>query len=244
MTSPGETPKPSILLVTMPKSGSIFLRESLARGLAMERMSLGNGYTLEDQVHFIALKHFVLGQCISQNHFSPSPLNVQLLQNMIDRWVVHIRDPRQAIWSWIKHLDIFKSEGREETFLWFYPTLPEEYFQYTLDKKIDWQIENHFPGILTWLRGWLKVCDSENRNVLLTTYDEIIEDSMSLVLRILEFYEIDRSDFNPVPIQLNRDVHFRSGDPTEWRSHFSKRQVASCRAIMPDYLFDRFGWPK
>lgn len=237
-----QAPLPGILINTMPKSGSVYIHKHLGQALGMPFSNLGNGYTLADQVHYWNAKSFAAGSSIAQNHFEPSDINVQILDRVIGRWVLHIRDPRQALLSWVHHLDLLKAEGRDDALLWVVPAAPSGYFERSLADKIDWNIAHYFSALVAWLLGWLKVYDRGRFNILLTSYDELITDERRLFDRILDFHGIPRQRFQFTPLPKDRDVHFRKGDPEEWRSVFSGPQIDACNAHLPDGLLDRFGW--
>ena len=235
-------PLSSILINTMPKSGSVYIHKHLGQALGMPFSNLGNGYTLADQVQYWSAKSFIGSSSISQNHFEPSDINVQILDRVVGRWILHIRDPRQALLSWVHHLDLLKAENREDALLWVTPTPPPGYFELELSEKIGWNIVHYYPDLVDWLRGWLKVYDRGRFNILLTTYDELIADERRLFDRILDFHGIPRQRFQFMPLPKDRDVHFRKGDPDEWRSVYSPSQIEACNAHLPDHLLERFGW--
>lgn len=233
---------PSILINTMPKSGSVYIHKHLGQALGMPFSNLGNGYTLADQVQYWSAKSFIGTSSIAQNHFEPSDINVQILDRLVGRWILHIRDPRQALLSWVHHLDLLKAENREDALLWVTPTPPPGYFDLDLTDKIGWNIVHYFPALVDWLRGWLKVYDRGRFNILLTTYDELITDEHRLFGRILDFHGIARQRFQFTPLPKDRGVHFRKGDPDEWRSVYTPPQIEACNALLPDQLLERFGW--
>ena len=233
---------PSILINTMPKSGSVYLTTALAAGLRLERADIGNGYTLDDQINYWAAKRFAGTGKIAQNHFAPSAINVQIMNAVFGRWVVHVRDPRQALLSWVHHVDLFLAEGRQDFLLWFAPTIPAGYADLDLSRKLDWNIKHYYPGLVGWLNGWLKILDSGSYDILLTRHDELVSDEAGLCHRILEFYGVKRDYFIFSPPCKDRSTHFRRGDPDEWREVLSRKQIKSCNRRLPPDLLARFGW--
>jgi hypothetical protein len=93
----------SILLNTMPKSGSVYVLKSLAKILRLRAMYIGNQYGLIDQIDVKDALTFSGGGFVSQNHLAPSAENLQILQHFKLKMVLHLRDPRQALLSWIHY---------------------------------------------------------------------------------------------------------------------------------------------
>ena len=83
----------SILLNTMPKSGSVYVCKSLAKILALRTMYIGNQYGLIDQIDVKDALTFSGGGFVSQNHLAPSAENLQILQHFKLKMVLHLRDP-------------------------------------------------------------------------------------------------------------------------------------------------------
>ena len=69
----------SILLNTMPKSGSVYVLKSLAKILRLRAMYIGNQYGLIDQIDVHDALTFGGGGFVSQNHLAPSPENLQMI---------------------------------------------------------------------------------------------------------------------------------------------------------------------
>ena len=153
---------PSILFVSMPKSGTVFTRSMLARGLSLEQeLSIGVAYFPHDLVEIPKLMSFCKGGKVATTHFDPSPHNFQLLKPFINRWVLHIRDPRSVVLSWVHHMNRLYSEREngEHQALRVYPTPPEAYYHWLFRIQVDWTIENFLPSVVSWLRSWLAIYD-------------------------------------------------------------------------------------
>jgi hypothetical protein len=76
-------------------------RSSLATILELSHMQIGNGYALIDQIDPQDALTFSGGGFVSQNHLAPSPENLQILQYLGLKMILHLRDPRQALLSWV-----------------------------------------------------------------------------------------------------------------------------------------------
>jgi hypothetical protein len=231
-----------ILLNTMPKSGSIYVARSLQKILGLDFMYLGNGYNLIDQIALQAARKFCDGGYVSQNHFAASTENLQILEHFKLKMVLHLRDPRQALLSWVHHLDrITDCNDESEFLLYFTPRTPPGYFGLSLSRKLDWQIENCLPDLIAWTKRWLEIADRGTIPILITHQNDLRFNEKAFFDSILAFYQVSR-DYVPPNLPKTDETHFRRADPAEWRRTFSPEQAAQAASKIPDELRTRFSW--
>ena len=82
---------PGIILVTMPKSASVFLWTLLAKGLSAKQLSISNSYFPSDVVNHLRLRELASGNAVSQDHFPPSDMNLRFLKQSTSRIVLMVR---------------------------------------------------------------------------------------------------------------------------------------------------------
>jgi hypothetical protein len=236
-------PRQGILLNTMPKSGSIYVAMSLKQILGLDFMYLGNGYALIDQIGVQNTQTFSGGGFVSQNHLAPSPVNLQILQHFKLKMILHLRDPRQALLSWVHHLDwVTSCSDRSPLLLYFAPRTPPGYFEFSLSRKIDWQIENYLPQLIAWTEGWVEIADRGTLPILITHQNDLRSNEKAFFDAILVFYQFDLGYALPNLPKTRDGAHFRLADPTEWRRTFTPDQAARSTLEMPHSLRMRFGW--
>jgi hypothetical protein len=237
---------PSILVVTVPKSGTRFTNLMLSGGLALEPASVSFGYFPHYLVDIPKLPSFVEGGSVASAHFDPSPVNLQSLTYFVRKWVVHIRDPRSVTLSWVHHTNRLygeRSDGRYHH-LFVYPTPPEAYYGWPFCRQVDWNIEHFLPRVVAWTRSWLEIYDSRRYDILLTSFSELARDELGYIHKILEFYAIPHDLFcRPHVEKTLIHSHFRAGLEDEWRAAFSPDQIARATSMIGDDLIERFGWP-
>lgn len=232
-----------ILLNTMPKSGSLYAREGLARILGINTMYLGGRYALIDQIDLDKVSAFSRGGYVSQNHLAPSPENLQVLKHFKLKMVLQLRDPRQALLSWVYHLDyITRGNDGSAELLYFIPRTPSGYFKFSLSHKIDWQIANYLPNLIAWTKRWVEIADQGTIPILITHQDDLRCDERAFFAAILAFYQIEFDFELPSLPRTLDETHFRRADPDEWRRTFTPEQAARATAAIPDALQRRFGW--
>jgi hypothetical protein len=235
--------EPSILLNTMPKSGSVYVARSLAKILKLDIRCIGNQYALIDQINVPLARTISAGGYVSQNHLSPTAENLQIIEHFNLKMVLHLRDPRQALLSWIYHLDYVTSQNdMSELLLYFVPRPPFGYFELSLHDKIDWQIENYLPHLVSWVAAWLDVVDRRSFQILTTQQEDLRTAEKSFFDQILSFYGFDTNYVLPDLPRTLEDTHFRRADPMEWRSAFSADQAAKATSMIPTTIMKRFRW--
>jgi Sulfotransferase domain len=237
---------PSILVVTVPKSGTRFTNLTLSGGLGLEPTSVSFGYFPHYLVDIPKLPSFIEGGSVASAHFDPSPVNLQSLTHFVKKWVVHIRDPRSVTLSWVHHTNRIYSErgdGRYH-YLFVYPAPPEAYYGWPFGRQVDWNIEHFLPSVVAWTRSWLAIYDSRRYDILLTSFSELARDELGYIHKILDFYAIPPDLFRRPHVERTLlHSHFRAGLEDEWLSAFSPDQVAKATSIIGDDLIERFGWP-
>jgi len=236
---------PSILVVTIPKSGTVFTNQMLSRGLSLEPASVSFGYFPHYLIDIPKLLSFIPGGKVASAHFDASPVNLQSLTAFVQKWVLHIRDPRSVALSWVHHMNRLYGQRDNGKFhhLFVYPAPPEPYFSWSFCQQVDWTIEHFLPSVVAWTRLWLTVYDSRQYELLLTSFSELARDELAFIHKILDFYEIPHSLFRqPVIEKTVLGSHFRAGLEDEWTTAFTADQIAKANAQIGRDLIERFGW--
>ncbi|MEG4799126.1 tetratricopeptide repeat protein [Microcoleus sp. ARI1-B5] len=233
---------PCIFLNTLPKSGSQYVLEALSNGLNKPwmRIAAGGEIIRRDDIKLLADK-----MKLAHEHLPVSVMNLCLITEALDRLIVHVRDPRQAMLSWVHHLR--KTIAETEDVLSLMHIIPdaENYFSLSLTEQISWQIEKgHLSAVINFLEGWL---DAEADNsfypkILFTKYEDLADNSQVFFESILNFYEIKKARFTfPEPPQEGK-LHYRKGRKDEWREVFTPEQAQKASSMIPKGIFERFGW--
>ncbi|HTB64113.1 MAG TPA: sulfotransferase domain-containing protein [Opitutales bacterium] len=226
---------PLIMLNTLPKSGSIFLVESLRTGLNIPVKRVSAGYFPMDLADYRPLADAAEGNAVSQAHLDANPTNLQLLSDYSRRVVLHLRDPRQALLSWIHHVHGYANIGQLRESM-VTPVPPVSLFQSGLSAEIDWHLAHHFGNLLNWMERWLEHAESGNSPTLLIShFHDLRANPQTAIERILDFYGIPRQAYTPKDIPRTRETHFRKGELDEWREVFNSTQKQICADLMKGY---------
>ncbi len=238
---------PSILLNTLPKSGSVYLLSTLMHGLGLDRDRISGGYFPDDLIIRDLVESFTESPGVAQEHLPARRLNLVQLNNRVDRMLVHVRDPRQATLSWTHHINKLNSKNDLYALSVVMPTLPEDYFDRDLSQQIEWQIEHHLPLLVKWIEGWLKADQDATfkPKIKFTRYKDFHRNELEFIASILDFYGIAHQDFQHHGQSPKQgDAHYRQGRTDEWRQVFSADQIIKANAVVPDALLERFGWER
>jgi len=233
---------PGLLITTLPKSGTYFISDVLAKGLSIKPLIVSNQYFPYDTIRYYDLKKLAAGNAISQDHFDASPINLSHINTFFDRIVVHTRDPRQAMISWLHFISIWFSKEHADKQL-VYPPLPENYFDMPLASKIDWGIKNWLPLLIEWTEGWVKAAATEkNLKIKITRYEDFIANEAKFVDDLLHFFGVAPERFQRREIPLDEAHHFRKGETDEWRRVMTRKQIAEANRRIPRALAKQMGW--
>lgn len=236
---------PSIFLMTLPKSGSIYLLNMFQKGLGYLSFNVSPGYFPRDLADWQKVRVAARGGAAVQTHLDASPVNLQTLRFLVPRIQVHLRDPRQATLSMLHHLcRLWKQQYDMGPMLNVLPMPQKEFFSLPLEEQIDWMVEHYLPGCIQWISEWLAVSDGHvpGPKVLLTTFEQFLQDEDAFLDRTLEFFQVPRDRFVKPKKDAEMTIHFRQGTPDEWRRVYSPQQHAKAAALIPAEWKGRFGW--
>lgn len=237
---------PSVLLVTLPKSGSMFLQRSLAANMGLAHIDISPGYFPVDNIDLQSILEFRKGGYVATSHLNASPFNLNLLSRFCDRWVVHLRDPRAALLSWTHFRDRPDMAHDPKMQLRHFPQEPDTYFTMSFAEKIDWQIENYFPRMIEWIEGWAKIAADSGYSdrVVITNHEQIVGRDAEFIKDMARGLGIAMNGHAVKLPPNDRSTHFRTGSLDEWCAALTSTQIETASQMIPQHLMDRFGWIK
>lgn len=233
---------PSILLNAVPKSAGSHINHLLLRSLAFEEIDIALGLFPGDIIDYARLDAFCAGNKVAHHHLDASDINRRYILLRDLKAVIHTRDPRASLLSWVHHL---APAGHPEK-LPMLPLIapPPAFFAADLPSQIDWAIEHHLDVFVAWHAGWVAAQAELPGRLLFTSYEDFTADHAAVVDAIADFNEIPRDAVKLVDLPPNPGLNFRVGRVDEWRDVFTPDQQARSRARLPDDLMQRFGWPE
>jgi len=185
---------PPILIVAMPKSGSVYIQRALSRTLQIPVRHVGGSGMFGASFGVKEIDTFKQGNVISREHLQPRDYQMALLRQYgIDRLVFHARDPIEVIESWTRYIDRgLISHGAGFATLCCEQVVPEVYLTWPHQDRLHWQIENQLPRLVQWTADWLDLAKQETPIAIhVATYAQLASDAPDYLEKILAFYEID-----------------------------------------------------
>ena len=237
--------KQPIIINALLKSGSTYLQQNLIHGLRYKSETLP---FLTAKEWYVELPTDITKPAIlTKQHFVPTTSNIGLFKILADRIVIHVRDPRQVLISWVHHLKVARVMQDEIVFFDDINMTPEQFHALAFEQQVDLSIEHFLPRTVRWIKSWLAVKTAEEKKpyglkILLTTYDELIKNEQKLYNKIMAFYQIPTSQFKRKEFQKNDVVRFRKGDTQEWRTSLTAKQKQRVAELVPNSLLQQFNW--
>ncbi len=247
---------PSVFFVSLPKSGTVFTWYSLQdmTGLKMPDFHLLKGwfdynrgrdfscpdlYACGDYNTQLlipeGMKNFLQGYIFGA-HMQASYHNMRILKESgIEKITVLLRDPRDALVSWVHHLRKLGAPARNYHSKIYH--IPRAYYEWSLEDQFRYQIRSFLPTTVNWVEGWLDYYASADKEieVLFVYYDELKREPVRYIRRITDFHGLENVDFSKIVVPEEGKMHFRKGQHGQWREDFS----AADQLLVDDLVQDR-----
>ncbi len=267
-----------ILLIAAPKSGGTYLRNTLEKNLSLKYVRVTDGVFPKASIKLDKLEEFYLNHSISHTHANVDELNILALCKVVDKFIFHVRDPRNILVSWIHHFDNCNLPEHALSHIChlnfitqYFPYFGERYTSLSFDEKVELCSKLFYKDLLLWLEEWfiaLGIDFSQPRkriynlhslnytknhkyigvedfslDVLLTTHEDLVSSGNDNFFgRILDFYSIQKSDWQGITIDKNMNVNFRSGNVNSYVRELSYEQQKQLTDLIPAEWFSFFNW--
>ena len=220
---------PSMLIVTQPKSGSVSVSQIFNSGFNLP--SVCYSMVIHNVIDSWAVDYARGGACYG-THLIPSRAKVEQLKRAgIDKIIVHVRDPRQALVSFAHHVDRYSDQVPEWT---------ER--AGTVSARAS-QMIAEYKQFIDWISGWVNL--EKDISILFSTFEQYVANKEDFVERYLEFYNGDRKNFSyedALGQHQGVDYHFRLGSTDEWRKVLNPALIKQISAMLPNRLKVKFSW--
>jgi hypothetical protein len=233
---------PAIMFVAMMKSASGFIHDNIMRALDVPEIGLSAGTVPRDKVMPSAVRQLVKGGAIASSHMSADNLPV-LIANGVERLMLHFRDPRQVIVSWVHYMTGISDAEYRWSLSIFDPSVPLEFRDWGFQQRLDWAVRNYMPGQLQWLEDWMfAVYSGPPIPILVSKFEDFALDPRSFFDRISHFF--GNSAIRECPLRWQSAAamrNFRSGKLDEWRDVLTPSQISTFESRV-EPLAKHFGW--
>jgi hypothetical protein len=227
-----------LFIACVPKSASTFLKNLLVNLTGYRDLfTVYAAGQSEHEIYLPTLRELAHRDTVTQQHCRASDANVHLMQAFGIRPVVLVRNIFDSVMSLLD----FYNKGAFQTsyFRADWPLLDEE-------TKIDLLIENVIPWYFQFVASWDLVEKQKRLEVLWLTYEDLVADKPSSVLKVLKFYGLGASR-RGVEQRISeieseeRKIRFNKGITGRGRSGLNNRQQEQIRALKRYYPSTDFG---
>jgi hypothetical protein len=208
---------PSIIIISMPKSASAFLSNTIAQVLDAPVLRLSVGEGLESFPVPKWVQQTARGGAITHEHIEALPSQLETLRRSgLEGIWVQIRDPRDVAYSLLMMTRLMARPINSS---------PEEFFlKYT-------------ERLARWLDGWIAASESADQSLRIrfVTFEDVTRNLESTVLRMLDgrmTSEIGER-LRLFAAQPSLAPNFRNGRGGEWRDVFETVRKEAWKSI-PD----------
>jgi tetratricopeptide (TPR) repeat protein len=221
-----------LFIACVPKSASTFLKNLLVSVTGYRDLfTVYAAGQSEHEIYMPTIREFAQFDTVTQQHCRASDANVHLMQAFGIRPVVLVRNVFDSV---ISLLD-FYNRGAFQTsyFRADWPDLDEE-------TKIDLLIENLIPWYFQFVASWDLAEKQKRLEVHWLTYEDLIADKPSSVLKVLEFYGLGASH-RGVEQRIReieseeRKIRFNKGIKGRGSSGLSDQQKEQIRGLAKYY---------
>jgi hypothetical protein len=211
---------PSVLIVTVPKSGSLFLQNTMEAGLDAPHIGLSPIGLFADLIPS-RVRQFAQGGAVSVEHIFAEKEQLDILYAAgLTKFVFHFRDARQSALSMLHHtvdsLHIAAPQWMVEITRGKLSNTPGFFELVYLEQFRKWT---------AFLESWLEVIQTDTRfDIFVSTFETMTADEYGTVQRILDHFEVKKGVFNWSVLQKPKEEragHFRKGLQDEWRTVLS-----------------------
>lgn len=233
---------PSILMTTMPKSASESLWNILAAGLDFGQCHMTIGLFPHCCLVSSRLRELAKGGIVAKEHVLPIEANLAMIADAgIDKVLVHLRDPRQAVLSWAHFVknDVGMCMLAP---IWRQIVPPAAVLNGELNDVIDWCIDHYLPLLVDFAERWrqLAVSDATEMTIHCMTFERFVADRSAYLGKLLDIYDL--AAFNEAAIEQASTIYWRRGRVDEWRDVLSTDQRRRASEALPAALGGHFGW--
>lgn len=222
-----------VILATMHKSGTLFLREALRLSADLEFVTICNPGPMVQQIAANSLWDFLeTPRAQAGQHMPASNFNIEVLRQAgIKKATVTMRDPRDVVVSWWHYL--YKIQNDPRSLAWHHAMLvahgmlDPRYFELPRHEALSTLLETYLPRLLQWCDGWV----SETRiDVQIIRYEEMIQAETDTVASILQHHGVN---FDRVVLpEKSGTTNYRRGVPGSHRDEMTESQQERANSII------------
>jgi uncharacterized protein YukE len=227
---------PSILVVTLPRSGTVYIGSTLERTLGYQYGSqLFLGHLHKNVIVARVAREFKRGGTVCTTHMQPDNVNINALRRFgITKGILQTRDPRASLQSWIHFY------AKEKLHNLLDPHLDGVYSSMSDEEKFEHHFQEFYLPAVSWLSDWISCLEQNNDlEFLVLDYADLASNEQDFFNKILNFYNL-AAPLKAAP--RNDSTHFRTAPRIPWNEEFTADQIDRLNSAIPDPLWKKFAW--
>ena len=235
------------LFIALPRSASVYVFHALKNGLNIPAYGGVMGGAFPNfTICQEGLHNVIASRGISHTHLRASKTNLLEISERfkIRKILVHVRDPRQTILSWLEFLPRI-IEQYDPVQAKHY-NIPKNYLKFSQKKQLDWLVDNWYNVQVEWINEWVNVYKNHpwfKTQIHFSTFENLKKNQKVFFNNILDFYSIDKKNFEyPKKPEREGDRNFREGKTNTWKNELDKNQLKRLEKQTPEQLLNFFKW--
>lgn len=233
-----------VFVITMPKSASQWLRSRLEKALITSvKFPAGGNWThpcgqlLSDHHQ---LNNFERQGNLAIGHFAANDYNKALFEELANncdvKYILLLRDPRQAFLSWIKFLPSLMGYTKAAIYSVNKESMKTDDFENCY--------EQYYLKLVAFAEKWMEYLDKHDiaKRFLVLTQEQLANDSLAFNQQVANWLDIKEQDLLLGDRPQVDTLHFRKGLTSEWKKYFTIRQQEKLNSALPASLIKRMGW--
>jgi Sulfotransferase domain len=145
---------------------------------------------------------------------------------------VLVRDPRDATVSWTYHVRTLPPHLLH--FNSFMQHLPADYFKWTHQQQLSFQVTTFLPAAVNWIESWLDAAERSEHglSIQIIPFPMLRDDPLRMFEQIFAFHGIADYDLSRIKPPAVGERNFRDGSSGAWREEFSEEDRALAASLM------------
>lgn len=237
-----------VLINAIPKSASVSLNSLIASGLrALACLAPVNQFPDSKIDDSFLIRFQRWDEVFFYGHLDATQENKSAYLKHFDKIILHVRDPRQVISSWLSFIEAETLRSGPYLYL-----VPDNYLNLSQSEKRELVIKKHLPKFVHWLESWKQAKEDLGEQLLIVNYEDFVLNPESYLTRICSFLGME--DKTETMINLNtrlkshaqksEELHYREGRTNSWKERFDDREKLTFQELIPNSLLQFFNWSK
>lgn len=236
------------LIISMPKSATQFVTLAVAQSIGGEVRWVSTALPFSAQIDPERLWALRNTHDVGRSQAPATAFNLAMIREAgFRRFVLLVRDPRDALLSWWYHND--RPQHRENQWSLAMDVADglrrREYLSLSREEQLEQLASLTYPAFIKWLTGWDAALSENDPEVMVLRFEDFREDPRGHISRIIEYFEYTAPVILPErgSQPINDLTNQRKGSVGDHHIELPAALVNRINADSPRWLFERFAWP-